>query len=302
MRLRNIIREYFTFTRNERIGLYVLICLIILLGAANQIIFLFEKPAEAEREEFNRFVKILEEQNKPKENIVKQYLFAFNPNTIDSISLDSLQLPDQIKRNLLLYREKGGKFKYKKDFKKLYGVTDSVFTSVKDFILLKSKPVWVAKKVSEKAKVPVVKEFVEEKEEPVSKMIELNSASESDLKEINGIGNVYSSRIIKYRNLLGGYYKIDQLKEVYGLSEETFLKVIPYLTVDTNLIQPIDVNFSSKKELVRHPYLSWNEVNAVFKYKSEVGFIKHINLLKTEKVLNDSIYQRVYPYLRTKNE
>ncbi len=302
MKLRNVIREYFTFTRNERIGLYALIAIIILLGIANQVIFLFEKPGIADQEEFNQLLKAFNK-NQSCENVIVKSLFIFNPNTIDSLALDSLALPNSIKMNMLRYRAKGGRFRFKEDLKKLYGMNDSIFEAIDNFIQLKSKAYSSKrKKIVKKFSIPIKiqQKSIQEEEKQINQ-IEINSATESELKSIYGIGNVFSSRIIKYRNLLGGYYEIDQLKEVYGLSEETFCQISPFLIVDTTFINCININFASKKQLVRHPYLSWKEVNAIFSFKSKVGFIELTSQLKEENILNDSIYQQVCPYLRTKN-
>ena len=302
MKLNNIIRNYFTFTRNERIGLYALITLIILFGVANQIIFFFEKPGVADEEKFNQLLEAFNKKQ-PDERVMEKRLFSFNPNTIDSLSLDSLNFPVHIKRNLLRYRLKGGYFNNKEDFKKLYGMNDSIFSSIRNYIQLKPKPTSGEKETAGSVRIPakVNPKDVHTEKKPLNK-IEINAATESELKSIYGIGDVLSSRIIKYRNLLGGYYKIDQLNEVYGLTEETFGQISSHLMIDTTHIHTMNINFTNKEKLVRHPYLSWKEVNAILNFRSQVGFIEFTSQLKDEKILNDSIYQRVYPYLRTKND
>src|SRR5665647_1059817 len=58
--------------------------------------------------------------------------------------------------------------------------------------------------------------FAENKRARVNRL-DLNSADSLHLLEIPGIGPVFASRIIRYRTLLGGYYAVDQLREVYGM-------------------------------------------------------------------------------------
>lgn len=64
--------------------------------------------------------------------------------------------------------------------------------------------------------------------------IELNRADSSDLVSLYGIGPILSKRIVKYRKSLGGkFHSVEQLKNVYGLSEETFQAILPYVWIDT---------------------------------------------------------------------
>ena len=302
-KLRNIIRDYFTFTRNERIGLYILIGIIVVLLVVNRLIFYFETPGEIDKDSFENFVESIRKEKEVPSRKKNLSLFKFNPNAIDSLSLDSLDMPASIKSNLYKYVFKGGSFRYRSDMRKLYGMNDSVFSALSPYIDLPEKPIVKIKpkrtvhaKMNHAFKVDKPKAILEE-----IKPIELNAASVEELESLYGIGEVFSSRIVKYRNLLGGFYKIEQLKEVYGLSEETYQAVAKHLTVNRESIKKIDVNFASGKEIVRHPYLNWDDVNSIFAFKSEVGFIKTIDQLLENEVLNDTIYNKISPYLKTKN-
>jgi len=56
-----------------------------------------------------------------------------------------------------------------------------------------------------------------EKKEHSIKKFNLNHATKLDLIRVKGIGDYYATRIIKFRDKLGGYYSRNQLYEVYGL-------------------------------------------------------------------------------------
>lgn len=103
--------------------------------------------------------------------------------------------------------------------------------------------------------------------------VELNRCDSAALDMLPGIGPVLSARIIKYRNLLGGYADIKQLLEVYGLPPETFAKISQRVTADTTLLVKININSSDYRELVRHPYLSPAEVSTILKYRERIGRI-----------------------------
>jgi competence ComEA-like helix-hairpin-helix protein len=306
MKMRQVIREYFTFTKNERIGLFILLALILVVLLANKLIFYFETPAKIDSEKFKQLMGEMAIQEKTKEPAQLGRLFHFNPNTIDSIQLDSLKLPVGVKRNLLKYRGKGGYFYGANDFRKIYGMNDSVFDEVKPYI--KIGPREKKKKLPEKEQVVFVASADsresyapgEKAPESIIEIIEINVASAPDLVKLKGIGQVLSERIVKYRNLLGGFTNLEQLSEVYGLKPETIEIILPYLSLDGSQVDRMNVNFAGAPQLAKHPYITWEIANSIINFRSGNGFIDDIELLKTGNILNESDYQRISPYLKTK--
>ena len=101
----------------------------------------------------------------------------------------------------------------------------------------------------------------------ISTPIELNSADTSSLISVRGIGHVFSRRILKYRKLLGGFYKKNQLLEVYGIDSIAFSNIEKQITVDTALIEKININTAEFKQALKHPYLKYEDVKAIFGLK-----------------------------------
>lgn len=130
-------------------------------------------------------------------------------------------------------------------------------------------------------------------------VFELNKATEEELKQINGIGEKLSLRILKYRNKLGGFFQKEQMYNVYGLDSIVVQRLFKYTKIDTSLLlkkrinQPLNKEFF--KELLKHPYLEYQDVKAIFAFHKEVGvFEKKEHLIKAigeEKAL------RVYLYI-----
>lgn len=133
---------------------------------------------------------------------------------------------------------------------------------------------------------------------PKPRLLEINTCDSAALEALPGIGPVLSVRIIRYRNLLGGYASVSQLREVYGLSEETFNIISGRLTADTSLIKKIDINKADYKQLIRLPYFEKAEVAAILKYRELTGKIVSMNELVKNKIIAADKADRVKPYLK----
>jgi DNA uptake protein ComE-like DNA-binding protein len=132
---------------------------------------------------------------------------------------------------------------------------------------------------------------------PQRSVIDLNRCDSAMLEKLPGIGPVLSARIIKYRNLLGGYAFVDQLKEVYGLSAETYELIKTRLTADSLMVSKIDINGADFRRLVRMPYLDRYEVNAILKYRELRGRINSINELSDNKLVASEKIPKIRPYM-----
>ena len=133
----------------------------------------------------------------------------------------------------------------------------------------------------------------QERREPV----ELNTADSALLESLPGIGAVLSVRTIKYRELLGGFCSTQQLREVYGLSEETFSILKGRIRVDTLKIRKIDINSADYAQLLRHPYLEKYDVNSILRYRELKGKITGVKDLTENKLLDSGKAARIKPYL-----
>lgn len=129
------------------------------------------------------------------------------------------------------------------------------------------------------------------------KLLDINSCDSSSLVSLPGIGPVLSVRIIKYRNLIGGFVSPDQLREVYGLSEETLARIRKGLFADTMGIRKIRVNEAGYSELARHPYFQKGEVNAIIRYREEKGRIGSLSEISDSGIISSETLARISGYL-----
>lgn len=210
--------------------------------------------------------------------------FPFDPNTIDSAAMHAMGLkPHQI-RNILSYREKGGKFRTKNDFSKLYAITAEDFALLEKYILLPSQDT-----------------LKEAKPAAPPKIIEINSADTNDLIALKGIGSVLARRIINYRNKLGGFYDKAQLLEVFGMDTARLALISPYIEVDQSLIRKMNLNRTPYREMLAHPYLENYIVKAIFDYKEVHGRFREVSELRNIPLIYPQLYTKLEHYFTTEN-
>ena len=131
---------------------------------------------------------------------------------------------------------------------------------------------------------------------PVGTIVELNQADTLTLKKIPGIGSTFARRIVGYRELLGGFYTVEQLAEVYGIDEERYNSLSPWFKVDTTRIRPLPVNQLSYKELLRHPYLNSSQVRQLDRLRQKAPLQSWNDFILLEE-FSTVDYQRLRPYL-----
>ena len=132
---------------------------------------------------------------------------------------------------------------------------------------------------------------------PEGTVIELNRADSTQLKMVPGIGNTFSQRIVKFRKLLGGFYDVSQLQEVYGMDYERYEDLKRWFKVDASLINKLEVNKCSIKELSAHPYINYQQAKTIKRLvKQKKRLIGWENLQLLEE-FTEADRARLLPYL-----
>jgi competence ComEA-like helix-hairpin-helix protein len=126
--------------------------------------------------------------------------------------------------------------------------------------------------------------------------IDLNRADSAQLLPLPGIGPVFAGRIIKYRKLLGGFVSADQLTEVYGMPAETVEKVRGRIIIDSTAIRKINPDSATFGELLRHPYLEYEQVKALVDFREFSGKINSLDELRDMHILHDTSLNRLDAY------
>lgn len=132
---------------------------------------------------------------------------------------------------------------------------------------------------------------------PAGTVVELNTADSLILKKVPGIGPAFARRIVKYRDLLGGFYTVRQLAEVYGIDEERYAALSPWFRVDTTQIRKLHVNQETASTLRKHPYISYQQARTLEQLQKQKSRLSGWENLLLIEEFTDSDKQRLLPYL-----
>ena len=128
-------------------------------------------------------------------------------------------------------------------------------------------------------------------------IVELNTADTTTLKKVPGIGSAFAKRIVSYRNLLGGYYSVIQLSEVYGIDEERYNSLVKWFSTDPLQISRLEVNRLSQDSLQRHPYIDYEQAKVIIQLRKQKGKISGWENLQLLNEFTDSDKMRLLHYL-----
>jgi len=299
-------KEYFVFSKTERNGIIVLVVIIILLILSPYFYRSFFQAIPSKNSGFysqaDSFFSALTQ--KPDESIKSASnpieheeldlhknpnYFFFDPNNTTIEEFVQLGLSVKQAQVIERYISKGGYFKSPEEFSKMYVIDSTMFKRLKPWIKISflSK----SNKQTNKDSIPKINQ------QPI--VVELNTADSLELTKIKGIGKAFARRIIAYRDLLGGYIRIDQLGEVYGVRKELINSIASNITLDSTKIKFINLNLVTYEELKKHPYISDYQAKAIIYYRSKVGNIKNRKELLDNKLLPSDKYVRIKSYLTT---
>lgn len=223
-------------------------------------------------------------------------LFKFDPNIIDYDGLIKSGFTSKQAFTLIKFRNSGFIFKIKSDLKRVHGLDSALIKRLENYIDL---PIELAKKqpIKKKQKDTII--TTTEKIDIPIKKIEINHATYDDLVALYGIGDFYASRILKYRDRLGGYIDLAQIKEAHEFPDSTFSILDKHLITDKTKLKKLNINMVSFKELLAHPYINYEQTKILYPYISTRRPIDNLNVLDKILAIDTSIVNRLKPYLTT---
>ena len=229
----------------------------------------------------------------------------FDPNTADSSTLVHLGLKKWQVSNMLKYRAKGGRYRRAEDMKRLYGMTDSMYQALYPYIRIDTVALQqyrdsLRQTQRDTTSIDSVPRYVRQKRDTI---LNLRTADTTELKMIRGIGSYRAKQIVRYRQQLGGFASVEQLREVRALQplladSLAADSLLAHFWLDSICIEPIQVNRARVEVLQKHPYLSFEQAKAIYELRRKKVRLQSIESLEKLKCFTPTELERLAPYLQ----
>ncbi|GAA4780607.1 helix-hairpin-helix domain-containing protein [Olivibacter ginsenosidimutans] len=290
------LRKYFGFSRRELNGISVLLVLMLFVWLLPPIYGYLDKPDPIVFERLVADEKLMH---------TSPSYFSFNPNGLSETDWISLGLTSQQIKNIKNYERKGGRFYKKEDFKKLYTISATDYERLAPFIVIpqeQKERKQFNKSIQPLDTIHVSKprqSMVERSSRPAKSIlvIDLNVADSAALTELPGIGPVFASRIIRYRKLLGGFYKTAQLLEVYGMDSVRYQAFLPHIQLVEPTVAMLNLNTATIEQLGKHPYIGFKYAKRIVGYRLQHGHFKQLEDLLQIVLIDEDYLRKIAPYL-----
>ena len=268
----NKLKSLFVFTSDQRKGIFALLFLIIALQFAYFFVD-FSIPTNEDPEE-QKWLSLQPQVDSMKMDIANKRpkMYLYNPNFITDYKGYKLGMSvDEIDR-LLAFRKENKYVNSSQEFQNVTKVSDSLLNVMSPYFKF---PDWVNNKKEYKEFKKYPNQAFAKNEKIV--LIDINQATKEDLIKIYGIGEAISVRILKQKEVLGGFVSMEQMKDVWGLSPEVIENLNSHFKVSVlPNFKKIDINNASLKELSQFYYFKYPLAKEIVTYRSMKGNISNI--------------------------
>lgn len=298
-------KDFFYYSKSERRAVFALsfliVCLLVaILLAPEKETVIVEGPlaenvrTETDKVEADSFQRVVE--HREKKAVIKKteapsrkvVLAPFDPNLADSIELLDLGLSPYVARNVLRYREKGGRFRTPESFARIYGLTEDQFETLRPYIRISES----FRQKTDTLTYVRRDTFAVVYKYPKGTLVDVGVADTTELKKIPGIGSGISKAIVGYRNRLGGFYSLEQLREVRFVTPE----MMEWFKLDSISIRPLPVNRAGLDRLRNHPYLNFYQAKVILEHRKKHGEIKSLSQLSLYEEFTEKDLKRLSAY------
>ena len=216
---------------------------------------------------------------------------AFDPNTADSSTLVHLGFKPWQAKNMLKYRAKGGKYRKPDDLKRLYGMTDSMYQALTPYIHIAREEI---DSLVDSVRMDALPQWQKENKDTI---INLRTADTTELKMLYGIGSYRARQIVRYREQLGGFVRVEQVIEAKGMDGVNADTLLQHLYMDSVIVEQIPINQVGVQRLARHPYLRFEQAKAIYELRRRKIHLDSIQQLNELDCLSTETLEKIAPYL-----
>ena len=307
--MKKILKDYLSFSKKERIAAIILLILIagfmalpyffavntgvpvidpaLAALAKNQKI----PPAETDSDEAAKKPSYVANQPPP----VMAVLFDFDPNTISFEEWIRLGLKPATAHTIIKYRNKGGRFNQPNDIRRIWGLSKVMADRLLPYVKIEKQVVDFVKSPGHGFATAFKKSDTEKIQQGF--YIDVNTATPADWKTLPGIGEVLASRIVHYREKIGGFTDIEQVKKVYGIADSVFQVMRSFLQISPAQLKKLNLNTVMPNELGRRTGISAAVAKAIIVYRQQYGSFQSVADLRRIIFLNDSLMALILPHV-----
>ena len=282
----------FVISKRSKRGLLVLILASLGLIFFPRVYMFFQKEEafviNSEKiAEFERTHKKFEKRNYSNYYSKKKKYKApdskFNPNTYTLSDWKNLGLSEKQSLVVLKFTSRG--IYSEQDLKRIFVIPDILFELIRDSVIY-----------PERFQNSPNQESLKKQAKQIT-LINLNTADTTEFMKIYGVGAFYAKQIIRFREKLGGFFKKEQLLEVWKMTPEAYEKIKDHVFISEKDVKRININSVTIEELKVHPYLKWNQANSIVKMRVQRNGFKNIEEIKESVLIDSETYEKLFPYL-----
>lgn len=309
--------QFFRFSHREIWGVKILFCCMMIVFSFPALLRFIapevpEVPlaVQAELEAFFKERRQLVDEDEAEAAPVEY--FTFDPNTLNQEGWLRLGFTERQATMILNYRARGGRFFRKEDLQRIYAIDERDYQRIAPYVVIASKTeeASVPRQSRQQARVgetkvdeSVPEDVVSERDwTPVERpaavlMIELNTADSLRLQLLPGIGPAFASRIVRYRDRLGGFHAIDQLLDVYGMDAQRLSQLAPHVWVDPAGAKGLRINEADLETVGRHPLIGFKLGGILLRYRDHHGPYQSLDDIRNLGIFDEEQLLKLSPYL-----
>lgn len=300
-------KDFFHYTRTERNGAVVLLLLCLALVVMPRLFTLFSLPKQLDFEEEERLAGQLKPTTAPENDGMdaSAQLFAFDPNTATLEELQQLGLRERVAKAIVNYRSKGGQFRKSEDLKKIYTLSEKDYLRLEPYIRI--------------AATKGYSDYSNDKKQPKTYSLfpfDPNTATEEELLRL-GLPKGVVTVMLRFREKGGKYRRKEDLKKIYILGEEDYLRIEPYISIagqQEGTIPVVSLDIPKAYDYQKNTVIDINKATAeewqqlqgvgpafsakIVRFREALGGFTSIEQVAETRGLPDSTFQKIRLQLR----
>lgn len=293
------LKQFFSYSKTERIGIFLFLIIIVLTLLVPLFTYKKFTPAAINATLVDSIHSILATANNTDTYYQNNYsnpintsysLFKFNPNTLNKEGWIKLGIREKTANTILKYVSKGGKFKQPEDIRKIWGLSKQEADKLIPYIEIpSSSTVYSSATNAAYTNVSNTNQSVT--------ILNVNTATPQQLKQIPGFDNKLAYTMVNFREKLGGFITLEQIKETNGLTDSLYMAIKPFIKFEPITIKQLNINTATEYELAAHPYISKTLAKAITIYRSEYGNYNTVADVRKIVFITDEVFKKIQPYL-----